>query len=90
MRLRRGLLAVSLLGLLGGCLLPTRGTPVYVDMRAGSFWSGEGRLLEVSADQERCRVAVRNRTLVVRKLWVDCAHVHATSVRHEAPAASLR
>lgn len=59
-----------------GCLMPSRGTPVLVDHRAGRFWSGEGRLLEISEDQRRCRVAVRDRALFVHKLWVDCTYVH--------------
>lgn len=61
---------------LGGCLMPTRGTPVFVDANAGNFWTGEGVLLEVSEDRQRCRVAVRNRALVVRNLWVECIRVH--------------
>ena len=64
--------------------MPAKGTPVFIDMRAGDFWSGEGRLLEVSDDQARCRVAVRSRSLVVSERWVDCTHVHARSVRHRA------
>ena len=66
-----------------GCLvMPSRGTPVIVDQRAGRFWSGDGRLLEVSEDKRSCRVAVRDRSLVfVRHLWTDCAHVHSASTR---------
>ena len=64
--------------------MPAKGTPVFVDMRAGHFWSGEGLLMEVSDDQKRCHVAVRDRALVVRKMWVDCAYIHTTSVRHRA------
>src|ERR1700752_3169125 len=45
---------------LGGCLLPNRGTPVFVDGRAGSYWSGKGMLLEVAPDRVKCRVAVRD------------------------------
>lgn len=62
--------------LLSGCLLPHDGTPVYVDAFAGSYWSGKGQLLEVSADRQRCRVAVRDRALVVRKQWIACTSVH--------------
>ena len=70
--------------------MPAKGTPVFVDMRAGDFWSGEGRLLEVSDDQKRCRVALRSRSLVVSERWVDCGHVHARSVHHRAsPETSL-
>ena len=29
-------------------------------------------------------VAVRDRALIVRRMWVDCAYIHATSVRHRA------
>ena len=74
-------IALALLGV--GCVfLPSRGTPVIVDQRAGRFWSGGGLLLEVSEDQKSCRVAVRDRSLVfVRKLWTDCAHVHSASTR---------
>ena len=79
---RLGLLALPLA--LAGCLLPAAGTPVHVDLRAGSFWSGQGRLLEVGEDGQRCRVAVRHRTFVVRKEWVSCAHVHALSSRDTA------
>jgi hypothetical protein len=71
-------------GLLSGCLLPNRGTPVHVDMRAGEFWSGRGRLLEVSEDQTRCRVAVRHRTGYVQERWVDCRFVHARSASDSA------
>jgi len=67
-----------------GCLLPTSGTPVHVDMRAGSFWSGQGRLLEVGEDGQRCRVAVRHRSLVVREAWVNCQYVHASTSRDTA------
>src|SRR5262249_26622450 len=51
-------LAAALLAVLAlaGCLLPNGGTPVLVDSRAGSFWSGKGLLLEVSPDQKRCKV----------------------------------
>lgn len=59
-----------------GCLMPNRGTPVFVDSWAGDFWSGEGLLLEVSPDQKRCLVAVRDRALFVRERWVDCVSVH--------------
>jgi len=59
-----------------GCLMPNRGTPVLVDSWAGDFWSGEGLLLEVSSDQKRCLVAVRDRALFVRQRWVDCTSVH--------------
>lgn len=79
---RAVLLALGLAS--AGCLLPAGGTPVYVDMRAGHFWSGQGRLLEVSDDQQQCRVAVRHRTLVVREMWVECAHVHALTSRSAA------
>jgi hypothetical protein len=61
---------------LSGCLMPNRGTPVFVDMRAGAFWSGRGMLMEVTPDQQRCRVAVRDRSLVVRRVWTDCTRVH--------------
>ncbi len=72
------LLALS--GCLSGCLMPTRGTPVFVDARGGEFWSGRGKLTEVSEDQSRCRVAIRDRSLIVLNLWIDCTWVHP---RHE-------
>ena len=82
----RGRALAALLGLAllaPGCVwMPSRGTPVLVDHRAGSFWSPEGKLLEVSADQKRCRVAVRDRSLVfVRSFWTECAYVHTTTTR---------
>lgn len=78
MRLRCMLLcAALLLGL--GCTLPTKGTHVFVDNRAGRFWSGVGVLTEVSDDQKRCKVYVRDRALRVREMWVDCRHVHPRS-----------
>jgi hypothetical protein len=61
---------------LAGCLMPARGTPVFVDNRAGTFWSGKGMLQEVSEDKTRCFVAVRDRALIVKKRWVDCRWVH--------------
>ncbi len=80
---RLRLAALGLAVLATGCvLLPSRGTPVIVDQRAGRFWSGDGVLLEVSEDRKSCRVAVRDRSLVfVRRLWTDCAHVHSASTR---------
>ena len=81
--LRRTALLLGLAAAATGCvLMPSRGTPVIVDQRAGRFWSGDGLLLEVSEDRKSCRVAVRDRSLVfVRKLWTDCAHVHSASTR---------
>jgi hypothetical protein len=69
------LVALALLAF-AGCAMPNKGTPIFVDMRGGEFWSGRGKLLEVSEDQSRCRIAVRDRALLVQKLWVDCAWVH--------------
>ena len=59
-----------------GCLMPDRGTPVFLDVRAGDFWSGNGLLTEVSPDQKQCRVSVRDRALIVRDQWVSCERVH--------------
>lgn len=82
--MRRWIL-LSLLGLAAlGCVMPAQGTPVFVDMRAGRFWSGEGMLHEVSDNDERCRVSVRDSTLVVRERWVLCRYVHARSIRDRA------
>jgi hypothetical protein len=75
LRHRAALLACLCL-LCAGCLLPSRGTPVWVDGRAGRFWSGKGLLLEVSQDQLRCRVAVRDTALFVHDMWVPCTSVH--------------
>ncbi|HKA14193.1 MAG TPA: hypothetical protein VKH41_04180 [Myxococcota bacterium] len=76
-------LAAALLAVLAlaGCLLPNGGTPVLVDSRAGSFWSGKGLLLEVSPDQKRCKVAIRDSALFVHRLWVDCVTVHPRAGR---------
>lgn len=80
--LRLALLGALALGASACVWMPSRGTPVIVDHRAGRFWSGDGMLLEVSEDGRSCRVAVRDRSLVfVRKLWTDCAHVHSASTR---------
>jgi hypothetical protein len=77
-----GRVAVILVSLLmGGCLLP-EGTPVYIDGRHGKLWSGNGVLLEVSEDQLHCRVAARNRALVVEKRWVYCKAVHPRVPSH--------
>ena len=64
-----------------GCLMPANGTPVYVDSRAGNFWSGEGSLTTVSNDERRCEVAVRDRALIVQSFWVDCRWVHPRNAR---------
>jgi hypothetical protein len=76
-------LLIALSALATACVvMPSRGTPVIVDQRAGRFWSGDGMLLEVSEDEKSCRVAVRDRSLVfVRRFWTDCAHVHSASTR---------
>ena len=80
---RRLAIALGLALLATGCVfMPSRGTPVIVDQRAGRFWSGDGMLLEVSEDEKSCRVAVRDRSLVfVRRFWTACAHVHSASTR---------
>ena len=80
-RLLRPLVAATAALLLTGCLMPKRGTPVYVDAWAGDFWSGKGLLLEVTPDQKRCKVAVRDRALLVREMWVDCTSVHPRKAR---------
>ena len=79
-RIRRATLFAIVL-LLAGCLMPRRGTPVFVDVRAGDFWSGNGLLTEVSDDRKRCRVSVRDRALIVRDLWVNCQRVHSRDAR---------
>lgn len=71
----------ALLLAIGGCLMPAQGTAVFVDIRAGSFWSGKGMLLEVSPDKTRCRVAVRDGALIVQEMWVDCRWVHERNAR---------
>ena len=76
MSLRSRIGLCALLVALGGCLMPTQGTAVFVDLRAGTFWSGRGMLLEVSPDKTRCKVAVRDRALIVHETWVDCRWVH--------------
>jgi hypothetical protein len=74
-RLRCLFLVASACGGLA-CMMPGAGTPVFVDVRAGNFWSGNGLLTEVSEDKKRCRVSVRDRALIVRDMWVDCQRVH--------------
>jgi hypothetical protein len=77
MRSLRSLILAAACGLaVAGCLMPTAGTPVWVDSRAGDFWSGAGILTEVSEDKLSCHVAVRDRALFVHHRWVACASVH--------------
>jgi hypothetical protein len=45
-------------------------------------------LLEVSPDKTRCKVAVRDRALIVHKPWVDCRWVH--DERGESAASPAR
>jgi hypothetical protein len=75
----RGQIRLALCVLLlafGGCLMPAQGTPVFVDHRAGSFWSGKGMLLDTKDENTRCMVAVRDRALIVHQRWVECRWVH--------------
>ena len=58
------------------CVIPNKGTPVFVDANEGRFWSGEGMLVEVAPDKLRCRVVVRDRAFVVRDKWVACRNLH--------------
>jgi hypothetical protein len=81
MRPLRRLVCLASALLLSGCLMPKQGTPVYVDAWAGDFWSGKGLLLEVTPDQKRCKIAVRDRALLVRAMWVDCTSVHPRKSR---------
>jgi hypothetical protein len=76
MRTTRLLACFACALLLAGCLMPRQGTPVYVDSWAGDFWSGKGMLLEVTPDQQRCKVAVRDRALFVHEMWIACTSVH--------------
>jgi hypothetical protein len=68
-RYRRAIALVLALGslLVAGCLMPNRGTPVFVDVSSGDYWSGEG--------------AVRDRALIVRERWVPCTAVHSRRTR---------
>lgn len=76
-RTARTLAAAFCLLLAGaGCVLPNKGTPIFVDSREGRFWDGKGMLLEVSPDEKRCRVRVRDRSFIVREMWVECLHIH--------------
>jgi len=74
--------AVVIAGLLLACTMPSKGTPVFVDVRAGDFWSGKGLMTEVSEDKRTCRVSVRDRALIVRDLWVDCQRIHRRNSRN--------
>ena len=81
MRPIQALAAAFLCGsLLVGCIMP-KGKPVIVEQRTGDYWSGNGVLLETSADGTRCRVAVRDTALVVEKKWVPCKYVHPRRTR---------
>jgi hypothetical protein len=74
--------AVVIVALLLACTMPSKGTPVFVDVRAGNFWSGKGLLTEVSEDKQTCRVSVRDRALIVKDLWVDCQRIHRRNARN--------
>lgn len=74
--------AVVIAALLLACTMPSKGTPVFVDVRAGDFWSGKGLLTEVSEDKQTCRVSVRDRALIVKDLWVDCQRIHRRNARN--------
>jgi len=74
--------AIAIAAALLGCMMPSKGTPVFVDVRAGDFWSGKGLLTEVSEDKRTCRVSVRDRALLVKDLWVDCQRVHRRNARN--------
>jgi len=74
-RLWRVLVAAICLLTVSSCL-PTKGTLVFVDGDAGRFWSGKGVLTEVSPDETKCRVVVRDSTLITRDRWVNCNDVH--------------
>lgn len=78
---RNGLLLLSLPLFAFGCLVPAKGTPVHVDLRAGDFWSGEGQLLQVSDDEQQCLVAIRGTSLLVTERWVRCDTVHPRNSR---------
>jgi hypothetical protein len=74
--------AVVIVALLLACTMPSQGTPVFVDVRAGDFWSGKALLTEVSEDKQDCRVSVRDRALIVKDLWVDCQRIHRRNARN--------
>jgi len=74
--------AVVIAALLLACTMPSKGTPVFVDVRAGDFWSGKGLMTEVSEDKRTCRVSVRDRALIVKDLWVDCQRIHRRNSRN--------
>ncbi len=58
-----------------GCLLP-KGPKVIVDRRGGESWSGDGILVDRSADGSQCRVAIRSEALFVERRWIPCKYVH--------------
>jgi hypothetical protein len=60
-------------------VLPSTGTPVFLDHDSGRWWSGRGVMTEVSDDRTRCRVHARNRILIVESKWLDCRRVHERS-----------
>jgi hypothetical protein len=74
--------AIVITALLLACMMPSKGTPVFVDVRAGDFWSGKGLLTEVSEDKRTCRVSVRDRALIVKDLWLDCQRIHRRNARN--------
>ena len=69
-------LALALAGAGAGCVMPA-GQEVAVSRQSGAVFTGNGVLLEVTADRTKCRVAVRNNALFVERRWVDCRYVHS-------------
>jgi len=79
---RRGIRLAGLLAALGlggaGCLFMTpHGQPVIVERTTHEdIWSGNGMLLERTADGQMCKVQLRDTLGVVVTRWYECRHVH--------------
>ena len=67
-----------LLGLGSGCLLMTpHGQPVVVERTTqDDIWSGNGMLVERTADGRKCKVKIRDSLGLVVTRWFDCENVH--------------
>jgi len=70
------LLAAAGLGAVWLFMTP-HGQPVVVERTTQSdIWSGNGMLVEQTADGRMCKVQLRDSLGVVVERWFECQHVH--------------
>lgn len=78
-RVRTRMLAwLGAVGLGSGCLFMTpHGQPVVVERTTQSdVWSGNGMLVERTADGRMCKVQLRDSLGIVVERWFECQYVH--------------